>query len=285
MGKQVKLKDQMNTGESSAEIIQFMQAEQNNESLNQLGVYLKMARTDLGLDLETIGTYLNIRSIYLEAIEDNNTQALPERVYVVGYIKAYASYLGLDPKEAVRIYKLENPNKPDFVLSHVPFQPSSPRSLPSQQVMVISLGLLGVFLIAGLFFSDIFKTKTPEASVPVAPIVETTNPVADMPELAATPLIDTEPEPVKLIALENSWIEIRNEDGKILVRKTLKAGQTYELSADDALLEEHTLTTGNAGGIKILVGDTEIPPLGPLNETRRRISLDPQKLLDMKPSS
>lgn len=267
----------------SAEILHFIHPDVASSPASQLGLFLKMARTDLGLEIEPIATYLNIRSIYLEAIEENQPADLPERVYVIGYIKAYATYLGLDPLEAVRLYKIENPSKPAYVSANVPFQPEESKILPSPRVLWTSLGLLGALLVAGLVVNGAFhKNSDPKVQ---APVISEATPVELMPELATQPLVEVDPEPVKLVAEQNSWIEIRGEDGKVLVRKTLRAGQTYELSADDALLEEHTLTTGNAGGLKIFVGEQELAPLGKKNETRRGVSLDPEKLLEMQPSS
>jgi len=45
---------------------------------------------------------------YIEAIEDSDAAALPSRAYTDGFLRNYATYLGMDPAEAVRRFAEEN---------------------------------------------------------------------------------------------------------------------------------------------------------------------------------
>ena len=45
-----------------------------------------------------------IKTKYLSALEEENFAAIPGEVYVKGFIRAYASYLGMDGEELVAQY-------------------------------------------------------------------------------------------------------------------------------------------------------------------------------------
>jgi cytoskeleton protein RodZ len=71
------------------------------------------------------------------------------------------------------------------------------------------------------------------------------------------------------------WIEVREGADKRILSRVLRAGETFPVPARPGL----TLTTGNAGGLDIMVDGKAIPPLGPIGEVRRDIALDAGALL------
>ena len=66
-----------------------------------LGERFKAARDERGLTLSEVGEQLRIRSVYLAAIEEENWKAIGAPVYIRGFLRTYARFLGLDPEEAV----------------------------------------------------------------------------------------------------------------------------------------------------------------------------------------
>ena len=70
-----------------------------------LGHELRRAREKSSQDLRDIANLLRIRYEYLKAIEEGDIEALPGSTYMVGFVKTYAKYLGLDPKQSVRFFK------------------------------------------------------------------------------------------------------------------------------------------------------------------------------------
>ena len=73
----------------------------------RVGADLRAARERLGWTLPAIAAHLRIRLPYLEAIEDGRTEALPGNAYAVGFLRAYAQALGLDPDEITRRFRAE----------------------------------------------------------------------------------------------------------------------------------------------------------------------------------
>jgi len=69
-----------------------------------LGDYLKSKREALNISLQEIAQVTRIRRSILEAIESNRYDLLPPKVFAQGFIKSYASYLGLDENEVIKRY-------------------------------------------------------------------------------------------------------------------------------------------------------------------------------------
>lgn len=74
-----------------------------------LGAALRAVRIDLGRTLQDIADDTRVRRVYLEAIEDMRLEALPSRPFAIGYIRAFASSLGLDPNLAIERFKTDDP--------------------------------------------------------------------------------------------------------------------------------------------------------------------------------
>ncbi len=71
------------------------------EASVSLGDEIRAARAARGLSLADVESDLRIKSHYIEAIEAGDLSALPGKVYVDGFVRNYASYLGLDPTETL----------------------------------------------------------------------------------------------------------------------------------------------------------------------------------------
>ena len=76
-------------------------------SPNNVGALLQASRLRLGHDLRFVAKTLHIRFVYLEAIEAGRYDELPGAVYVMGFMRSYADFLGLDSEEVVRRSKDE----------------------------------------------------------------------------------------------------------------------------------------------------------------------------------
>lgn len=63
----------------------------------EIGNSLREARVRQGIDYPTAEAGTRIRSRYLRAMEDEDFDLLPDPSYVRGFLRAYASYLGIDP--------------------------------------------------------------------------------------------------------------------------------------------------------------------------------------------
>ena len=60
------------------------------------GKDLKRIRDELGVSLEIIREMTKVRMIFLQAIEEDEYEKAPSRVFLKSYVKAYAQSIGLD---------------------------------------------------------------------------------------------------------------------------------------------------------------------------------------------
>jgi hypothetical protein len=70
-----------------------------------IGDTLSEARSRRAVDLEQVHAATGIRPRYLEAIEQEDWDALPEDFYARSFIRKYAQFLGVDPEPLVEEYR------------------------------------------------------------------------------------------------------------------------------------------------------------------------------------
>jgi cytoskeleton protein RodZ len=74
-----------------------------------IGQALKAVREHRKLSLEELADLTRVRRAYLADIEAMQLDRLPSRPFTIGYIRAYAEALGLDPDAAAERFKAEEP--------------------------------------------------------------------------------------------------------------------------------------------------------------------------------
>src|SRR5438477_8256472 len=70
-----------------------------------IGESLRRARTERGLELATVSEAIKIRVRYLRALEAEDWDALPAPAYARGFLRTYATYLGLDADALVEEFR------------------------------------------------------------------------------------------------------------------------------------------------------------------------------------
>jgi cytoskeletal protein RodZ len=77
-----------------------------NVDLKKIGQVFKGKREEMNLSLKEVENATSIRRSYLEAIEDGHIDKFLSSVYVMGFVKQYATFLGLNGEKIVK----DNPN-------------------------------------------------------------------------------------------------------------------------------------------------------------------------------
>jgi len=101
-----------------------------------VGTALRDRREEFALDLDSVGEALCIKPSYLAAIEQSRPQDLPGPAYALGFVRAYAQYLGFDPDEVLNHYKTESAAvqaRPDLALP----VPLGARSVPGGALLLV----------------------------------------------------------------------------------------------------------------------------------------------------
>lgn len=68
---------------------------------------LREAREQHNRSLRDVAAALNIRYVYLQAIEDRQFDKLPGTTYAIGFLRSYAEHLGLDGADVINRFKAE----------------------------------------------------------------------------------------------------------------------------------------------------------------------------------
>ena len=71
------------------------------DETGSLGDALRTARESLGLGIDDIAQATRVRGAYLTSLETGDLDALPARPFAIGYLRAYARALGIEPDAVV----------------------------------------------------------------------------------------------------------------------------------------------------------------------------------------
>jgi len=61
---------------------------------------LEKSRTEKGLEISKIAQIINVRKLYLLALENGKFDDIPGKTYVKGYLKLYSNFLGIEEEIA-----------------------------------------------------------------------------------------------------------------------------------------------------------------------------------------
>lgn len=79
--------------------------------IKTIGNILREKRKELKLEIKQISEITKIRADYLTALEEGNYNTFPSEVYLKGFLKNYAKYLGISTEKALALYRRENERK------------------------------------------------------------------------------------------------------------------------------------------------------------------------------
>ncbi len=79
----------------------------SGEGTSRIGGELRAARERLGWDIDAVAEALRLKPAFIRAIEQGDIRNLPGTAYAVGFVRTYATALGLDPNEAIRRFRAE----------------------------------------------------------------------------------------------------------------------------------------------------------------------------------
>jgi hypothetical protein len=133
-----------------------------------VGDVMARARQSYGLSLYDASQKTLIRADIIEALENEDKEKLPSRVYTIGFIKTYAEFLGLDADKMIYLYKIQvigadendNKKKKDKPKAHKDFEAIKSSSLSTYIIFGAGALLVGSAIcfvlytvIANMFFA------------------------------------------------------------------------------------------------------------------------------------
>lgn len=232
-----------------------------------VGEQLRAAREKQGLSLEDVASQTRIPRRHLENLEAGDWSQLPAPTYTLGFAKSYAGAVGLDRTEIGDQLRAEMGGyRPESTTQDV-FQPADPaRAMPKGLVIGALIAVVVLFLIFSWLHNRSLAPAPQE--VPAAATTQAPAPQqqAAPPQPQAAPAANG---PVVLTATDQSWIQV-TDNGKTLFEGLLQPGQTYQVPPTATAPK---LKAGKPETLKITVGNSVAPPVGPPGKVAANVSL------------
>jgi cytoskeleton protein RodZ len=259
-----------------------------------LGSLLRKAREERNIDLDEAVRATRIRRKNLEALENDEWSKLPSEVFVKGFLRSYAGFLGLDKEMVLNYYSKASPLEK--------YKPHALREIslqPRRWHLIILIAILALSLIGSIVYlkrknisivgkafdylvtrslveekeytveqgADTMKEGVPsedkEVTEESALLAETAQGPEVVEELAVLEGPEGERPPSPRFTLtahvsNRTWIAIYIDDGPAK-EYLFQRGDTMKWTADKGF----DILVGNAAGIDFLLNGKEVGYLGP----------------------
>jgi cytoskeleton protein RodZ len=234
----------------------------------EIGATLREARERRQLTYEQVEAETKIRAKYLRALEEEEFDSLPSGTYVRGFLRAYASYLGLDGRLFVDEYASRfGTRHDDELFRRRRERPMTQRRESSSAVLVALIAVVAI----GVLFFVAWRFGPGEATTPPLSVVTETqtqtqtdrNANSEIPSEDTTDTTDTTNrrtavtrKAVKLrvdVSTATTWVKIRRlSTGKTIAQQQVAAGGHL---GGGALQDEYgfAVETGIPGNVSLAV--------------------------------
>jgi cytoskeleton protein RodZ len=248
--------------------------------MSALGDTFRAARESKSLTLSDVAEYTHIRSVYLEAIEAEDWDTIGPPVYVRGFIRTYARFLGLDPEAACSTYAPATPLASPAHGARRGEPLSGERGKGAKRGL--SIGAVAAVLVAfalvlfvGFQYVDYHRGQAaPAAAVTAAPsrpparpersVREGLVPVGKTAGSAQAGKAEPRARGFAVRLRDNSWLRMV-VDGKVEMEGLFQKGTKRTFAGRSA-----TIRVGNAGGVEISVDGKDLGPMGGLGDVAER---------------
>jgi len=231
-----------------------------------IGKRLQEARRCKEISLQQVSEETKIGKEYLKALEKEEYDVFPAKVYVVSFIRSYARYLGLDAEALVHIYKREHSRRKDRMNLNPEFpivvsQGGEEKSIPRGGIaafrftkkgpipFILALGVIvGAGLLAIFYLYLALRQLSPQVK-------------------AGTDVATNIPQNISMVAEINdkTWLRVVG-DGVVSFEGILFPGENRKWVAKNGM----NVRIGNVDGVKLYVNGEEVDTisgnLGRVNE-------------------
>lgn len=270
-------------------------------STRNIGETLRQARTSKNISIEDASNQVKIRAKYIRALEDNNQSDIPASVYVRGYLRSYAEFLGLSADDILQDFQEQFTLPAGCNFDSITLKaasrfsaadPNAGGTKPKWLIAIISLILTVSVLVAwSIYDSNVDNTmlkrslglisedKAPEsedtaaitlasenyttyeAKAPINP--EDISPTAPLQKaLTATPYA--------LLARGKTWVKVFKDTQELIIDKALSEGDTLFLPPYQGL----KIKAEHPHLLDLLSETGEMKPLPETNQQLSALSTD-----------
>ena len=241
-----------------------------------VGDILKKTREGKKILLSYVSKELKISEEILTNLENNNLQKDIDKVFIIGHLRSYCSFLNLNHYEIIELYKLQH-----YTLEKKNIEIEKPKLeyklLFSNKLISLSLMLL-IFGSFYFLFIEVEKPSREYAIIPDLPenyiaVVEEANlnelfnykdnllsPEKNFAEIesssnfssAVASITDNEIQKSTIVTLkflDDTWVQLRDDNDEIILSQLMNEGDEYSYS----IFNNYSITSGNAGHILVMI--------------------------------
>lgn len=260
-----------------------------SEEYGFLGHLLYSERIFQGISIEKVALELKLSSYIIKNLETGYLSQSPGLSYMLGFLRTYASYLGLDEKEISNcVHSVKNTFFEEEPVLKVPFQK---RQLPSKTIVWGSTLGLGITILGYVWFKSlpidepgIYSVTLIDHNLRTLP--QTTNysnedlshSINEFLNIYQKPFTHNHTPPPLIFQLcfnSDTWIALKDSKGYVVREGVLHKGDDIELPLDF----EGVLQTGNAGGIYLKYGTQVSSAFGSPGQVVQNFPLNLKKIL------
>lgn len=245
---------------------------------NPVGERLRAAREAKGMSLDEVATMTRVPTRHLQHIENGDWDSLPAVTYSVGFARAYANAVGLDGREIGSELRSQL-GAPTSSAATLPYEPADPARVPPRSLALIA-AVIALVLVAGYF---IWRGSAVDETDPLTEAAAIDTPIVPQPSAPQRAVAPNQPAPapaglagpVVLTATDELWLRVSEAGGPVLTERTMRAGESYEVPAT---AQRPVLRAGRPDALRVTVGQTVIPQVGPSGQPVGNVSLLPADL-------
>lgn len=216
---------------------------------SSFGRYLQSMRLEKKINLEKVSEETRIAISNLRLIEKEDLEALPDDVFVKGFLRSYARAIGGDGDAAVKLYEARL-NMISRLADAGSFSPRS--SLFAWRNLILSIIVILAVMVLTLYGVSYFQGRVPKPEIVEAPAgSEHSKAAPSRQENDSSVKKGATPKPLEklvlhITAVDNTWIKVivDNKDSK---EYNLMSGEKLEMEASAGF----NLLIGNAGGLEL----------------------------------
>ena len=229
-----------------------------------VGEQLRAAREEKGFSLEDLAAETRIPRRHLESLEGSDWEKLPAPTYTIGFAKSYASAVGLDRAEIGEQLRGEMGGYRTDTATIETFESVDPARTMPKWLVFAAIGAVILAVIVFTWMRERSLTAEPEPEV----AEQSAEPAAAPPSAQPQPQAVAQGA-VVIAATAPAWIRVTDQ-GKTLYEGVLEPGQTFPVPASAAA---PLLRAGAPEALRISVGNSVAPPVGPAGVVTSNVSL------------
>jgi len=253
--------------------------------METIGEHLKRVRETCGYSLEDVARATKINPRYLSAIENDEFAKIPGEIFLQGFLRSYARFLGIEEREIIGRLKDRRSEVPhtEFHIQAVKFEEKRKgiSLLSGKWKLLISLGggilalLIVIILFAGGHETTSIESSKEADEVGKVHKVSVEKEIREdsaktSPVKEVHPLRDVQSREgslsLRLKAKELTWVQI-DIDGKGKKEALLRPGDEVLYTGEETI----GMTIGNAGGVDAVINGKMEGPFGKSGEVIRGI--------------